>query len=318
MKTNAYTWTRAELREANYFYSRLVGSRPRSMPRLGRFGGYDVRARQESAEDWSEVPVMDPADDRVLVPAATSNPSTKLFPFNTICMIERDFGSGFQPFFHGSGTLIAPQVVLTAEHVVSERRNGPFCHRVRVTPGANYSVAAAGDRMPAQPAQQVVTSAGLAEHSTLDLGLVFLPTPFTRPSQFMMLQPRGDDNTATLLTNAGYPSERPRTTPTQNIEGLMFRHSERLRIEGVTPTHLFYRIDTSVGHSGSPVWLLGNDSIRLLLGVHVGSEPGNPDSRRNRAVRITCGVLQWIEDECRRRGVQGPTIDRVQQRRVCR
>ncbi len=28
-----------------------------------------------------------------------------------------------------------------------------------------------------------------------------------------------------------------------------------------------YTIDTCPGHSGSPLWLLGNDEIRLLLGI---------------------------------------------------
>jgi glutamyl endopeptidase len=258
------------------------------------------REDHESA-DWGEVPIGN--DDRVQV----QHPSTTRVPFNTICMIERDFGSGYVPFFHGSGNLIAPQVVLTAEHVISSSRNGPLCNRVRITPGADHSASAANQR-PATPGQQDVPSTRLVKHATLDLGLAFLPVPFTTPNRFMMLQARGDVNTATLLTVAGYPDERPKTTPIQQIEGLMYRHSDRLNITGVSATHLTYTIDTSRGQSGSPIWLLGNDSIRLQLGVHI--------SGSNTGVRLTRAVIDWIDAECTRMGVTGPVVDRVQQRRA--
>jgi glutamyl endopeptidase len=259
----------------------------------------------QGSEDWGEIPIG--TDDRVQVQAVATHPSTKLFPYNTICMIERDAGGGYVRFAHGTGTLIAPQVVLTAEHVISTSRGGSLCTRVRVTPGADYSATAASDRMPATPGQQDVPSSRLVKHATLDLGLIFLPAAFTSPTRYMMLQPRGDENTATLLTIAGYPGVQPRTTT--QIEGLMYRHTDRLQVTGVTATALQYSIDTSSGQSGSPLWLLGNDSIRLLLGVHVQSA--------NEGVRITCDVIRWIEQECRRMGVTGPIVDRVQQRRIC-
>jgi glutamyl endopeptidase len=307
--TNRWT-TQKDIDDADAFWADLFGlpqparrvhRQPVSYARPSYVRPIYGREDSESA-DWGEVPIG--TDDRVQV----QHPATTRVPFNTICMIERDFGSGYVPFFHGSGNLIAPQVVLTAEHVISESRGGPLCHRVRITPGADFSSTGA-NRTPATPGQQDVPKARLVKHASLDLGLAFLPAPFTSPNQFMMLQPRSDQNTATLLTIAGYPDERPKTTPVQQIEGLMYRHSERVRVTGVTATELQYTIDTSRGQSGSPLWLLGNDSIRLQLGVHV--------SGSNVGVRITCDVIRWIEDECRRMGVTGPVVDRVQQRRVC-
>jgi glutamyl endopeptidase len=302
-------WTRRDIDDANAFWADLFGppARPpvQYRPPIG-YARPPYRREDVGSENWGEVPFGN--DDRVQVTAQARHPSTRLFPFNAICLVERDFGSGYVPFFHGSGNLIAPQVVLTAEHVISESRGGPLCHRVRITPGADFSSTGA-NRTPATPGQQDVPKARLVKHASLDLGLAFLPAPFTSPNQFMMLQPRSDQNTATLLTIAGYPDERPKTTPVQQIEGLMYRHSERVRVTGVTATELQYTIDTSRGQSGSPLWLLGNDSIRLQLGVHV--------SGSNVGVRITCDVIRWIEDECRRMGVTGPVVDRVQQRRVC-
>lgn len=273
--------------------------------------GYSHTALRQSPSDsvedldyWAEVPIG--PDTRVQVRARPQNPSTRLFPFNTICMIEQNSGSSYVS--HATGTLIAPQVVLTAGHVIAA--GSGVLPRVRVTPGADFSSTTAPDRTPAVPRRQVANSARLLRHGTLDLGLVFLPRPFTRPTKFMMLQPRGNRNTATLLTLAGYPRNRPNTSPAQAIKGLMYRHSDRIPVTGVTATRLEYSIDTSVGQSGSPLWLLGNRSIRLLLGVHTNAG--------NFGVRITCAVINWIEAECRRRRVRGPVVDRVQQRRVCR
>ena len=125
-------------------------------------------------------------------------------------------------------------------------------------------------------------------------------------------QPRGDINTATLLTIAGYPRVQG-PGGRVSVAGTMWRHSDKLPITGVTATHLKYPIDTEAGQSGSPLWLLGNDEIRLLLGVHIAG--GDVD---NTGVRITCAVIDWIEGECRTASITPlPIVDNVQRRRVC-
>ncbi len=249
----------------------------------------------EAVDDVQESPQG--TDDRVQVLARATNPSTTLFPFNTICHI--DVGSG-----HGSGTLIAPRVVLTAGHVPRGAASAT------VTPGANFPAATAAEQRPASPGSQ--TSTVFHFHPTLDLALVILPAAFTRPTRFMMLQPRGDLNTATLLTIAGYPGVIP-PPATAPIPGSMWRHTDRLRLTDVTPTHLTYRIDTTAGQSGSPLWLLGNDNIRLLLGVHIQG-----GAVANTGVRITCAVIDWIEATCRANSITPlPIVDAVQRRRVC-
>jgi V8-like Glu-specific endopeptidase len=207
---------------------------------------------------------------------------------------------------NATGTLIAPRVVLTAGHVVRGLTS------VGVTPGANFPAPFVPDRRPAKPGTQTAPSSTFRFHPTLDLALVLLPAPFTRPCQFMMLQARGDLNTATLLTIAGYPrvAPPPLTAP---LNGSMWRHSDRLQLTGVTATHLSYQIDTTVGQSGSPLWLLGNNCVRLLLGVHISGS-----SASNQGVRITCAVIDWIEATCRAAAITVlPVVDEVQRRRVC-
>jgi glutamyl endopeptidase len=279
-------------------------------------------------------------DDRFQIRARQQRPSTLLFPFNTICLLEILDQNGAL-VATGTGTLIAPQVVLTAKHVlmnvqpprctVSSSLGTRFA-QIRVTPGADFSAASSRHQRPASPTSIVAMQNRFRVDPNLDYGVIILPSPFQRISQFMMLQPRGAKNTATLLTIAGYPCDKPL--------GTMWGHSNRIALRDITNTHLFYPIDTCPGHSGSPVWLLGNAGIRLLLGIHTSGVPGvqggrcenDPITRRcrrtgapvtpvsglNCGVRVTCAVINNILAWCREFGVRGPIVDQRQYRRQCR
>ena len=287
------------------------------------------------SETGVEYTISGPTDDRFPIPARAARPSSLLFPTDTICFVEMTAADGRQ--FTGSGTLIAPQVLLTAKHVLHDV-SPPPCQKansvgtpfssIQVTPGADFSAATAKGRRPAVPESQVATGARVRVDPNLDFGALILPQPFKSPNRFMMLQPRGDPNTATLLTVAGYPCDKP--------SGTMWGHSGKIPLGDVSPTHFFYTIDTCPGHSGSPIWLLGNNGIRLLLGVHTSGDPrGLPGSRcendpllrtcaptgspttpiggaKNCGVRITCDVINQIVGWCQEFGVRGPIIDHTQ------
>lgn len=296
---------------------------------LESFIGYEMED-----ETRPEFDVIGPTDDRFPIPARRQRPSTLLFPMNTICFLERDTGSGFQ--FGGTGTLIAPQVVLTAKHVLMnfnnirprrprrcavERGMTNFHLRMRVTPGADLSQTRPA--LAAPVGQHIAPGTSLRADPNLDYGIIILPRPVPRINNFMRLQARGRQNTATLLTLAGYPCDKPR--------GTMWGHSGRIPLVDVTPTHLHYTLDTCPGHSGSPIWLLGNNNIRLLLGVHTNGVvnsrrcPNDPVTHRcrptgappptvpgkNCGVRITPHVINTIVGWCRAAGVRGPVVDRA-------
>jgi V8-like Glu-specific endopeptidase len=288
----------------------------------------------EQEYEWENEPgieyaVIGQRDDRFHIPARRRRPGTLLFPFNTICLLETDTG-------RGTGTLIAPQVVLTAKHVLMRlsrvqrpcrvvRRIGPWRPQIRVSPGAGRTDDGRTLIRPATPTSIIANRSGFRAHPELDYGVIILPRPFRISNQFMILQARGAPRTATLLTIAGYPCDKP--------VGSMWGHSNRIPLRGVTRTHLFYTIDTCPGHSGSPIWLLGNNGIRLLLGIHTNGPalcvndpsgrcrptgaPVTPVAGENCGVRITCAVIDQIVAWCRAAGVTGPRIDGVQYRRVC-
>lgn len=284
--------------------------------------------------------VIGPTDDRFQIRARPNRPSTLLFPFNTICLLEILNAAG-NVIGTGSGTLIAPQVVLTAKHVLMNV-NPPRCTvgnsvgtrfaQIRVTPGADFSAPSLRQRRPASPSSITAPSARFRVDPNLDYGVIILPRPFSGFRQFMMLQPRGAQNTATLLTIAGYPCDKPL--------GTMWGHSNQIALNNVTATHLSYTIDTCPGHSGSPIWLLGNNNIRLLLGIHTSGVPTTagrrcendpllrncrrtgapvtPIAGLNCGVRVTCAVINRILGWCREFGVTGPVLDQRQYRLKCR
>jgi V8-like Glu-specific endopeptidase len=225
-------------------------------------------------------------DERFAVRARGTRRNTREFPFNTLCFLRDSEG-------WCSGTLIAPQVVLTAGHCM-------IGLPLTVVPGADMQAAQVRDQMPF--GSQVVPVANFRRHPTDDFGILLLPRAFPH-SRFMRLQTRSAANSRTLLTLAGYPIDQP--------EGTLWAHSER--ILRVTPTRLEYRIDTAGNQSGSPVWLLGNAGIRLILAVHLGfvrDIDGTPI--HNHGLRITCEVVDAIFAWCRAAGVTLPTRDAYQ------
>ena len=272
-----------------------------------------------------------PGDGRFQVRAQAKRPSSLQFPFNTICFLEIVTAAGQGT---GTGTLIAPQVVLTAKHNLMQLPAHPRCRSARalgqvrrqvtITPGADLTAGSPNHRRPAAPASMTVTGSAFRVSPDLDFGVIILPRPFQRPRQFMSLQPRKKQQLATTMTVAGYPCDKRL--------GTMWAHSEPVELRHISPTHLEYTLDTCPGHSGSPLWILGGRGERILVGVHTtgattgagrrcenntgrsrclrtgATLPAAAVAGTNCGVRITCDVIRQIRQWCRAAGVTAPSV----------
>jgi V8-like Glu-specific endopeptidase len=251
----------------------------------------------------TEFEVIGLVDSRVRVFPAPRNPSTRLFPFNTICYLDWFEHGHSQPV--GTGTLVAPRVVLTAGHVV----RASATKSLRVTPGAALDAARPANRSAGRPPSQLVspsrfrTPAGFVGGTATDYGILLLPRSFTRPARFMPLQARAASRSSIAVTIAGFPGEHNLIHP-----GTMYRDTDRIEAVATADGLLRYPVDTSPGNSGSPVWLLGSGETRIQIGVHISGRANDPVHTRNVGVRITNTVLTQIGTWCRAARVRPPQM----------
>ena len=296
--------------------------------RLDDFDGFD---QLDEVADWHDADTLDVdladdeadqftfgTDNRFQVRAQARPPSTRLFPFNTVCQIRQASGGAF------AGVLIAPRVVLTVKHGLFRNIGAPACGprpntattasfgAVTVCPGLDQTQRP-GHRTVARPRAIAAASSRQFPHPRVDIALIVLPRPFSVPSRFMLLQARSEaESVNRLVTLAGYPADMP--------FGTMWAHTDR--ILSANATHFMYQIDLCPGQSGGPVWLLGSGSTRVLLAiqsqqVESSVPPGGTNCGvrttgspiHNCGVRLTCDVIRWILAICRRQRVRPPAVD---------
>lgn len=208
---------------------------------------------------------------------------------------------GHHGVYAGSGSLIAPDIVITAAHNLWDDQLGGFATKVVFIPARDGDVAPYGSlrgkklhipdlyRLQAPPNPN--THDGDVKEVTrylYDYGVVILEDAFW-DTPLLNLNPASDE--ALHLQPAwvsGYPGDKP--------QGTLWEAQGPQQVEDEL---LLYSTATYRGQSGGPVTVaLGPQSVRQIVGIHVA---GDPDLERNFAVRITQDVLDeihgWIRND---------------------
>jgi V8-like Glu-specific endopeptidase len=238
--------------------------------------------------------VIGPVDNRV------QEVDTQRFPWNTICHLCRTFPG--VPCSGCSGTLIAPNIVLTAGHCLwSQKSSGPP-RSIHVAPGRIDRDTAPYGTIKAAHYWVPRGFIDGPDRSIWDFGVIHLGQPFQQINRFIPMSALDDPSLHYVaahrrLSVAGYPSDRP--------IGTMWRHSERLK--RVTARRLFYSVSTCPGHSGSAVTTDRGHGLEIIAvhttgvldteGKSYGCVRGSvlaPTGLLNSGVRLTPAVINAI------------------------
>lgn len=191
-------------------------------------------------------------------------------PYKKIVMLEVKYKDGI---FQGSGSLIRPNIVLTAAHNIYNRSLGGYPLETTVLAGLNkqkpsFGISKAIDYFVPKEWKK-------SEEIGSDYGIIRLNSNLgdkTGVFKVSTIQKLNED-----VETAGYPGDKPQKT--------LYKTSGKL--DGIYSDELQYKLDTFGGQSGSPVW----NKNKEIIGIHIkGTE------KYNYATRLTKNKLDLINN----------------------
>jgi glutamyl endopeptidase len=220
-------------------------------------------------------------------------------PWRCICHLEVEYENG--PVGMGTGFLIGPQTVITAAHVLVDRRrdwSAPRrASRVRVLPGRNGTLAPYGYAVTDKfdmPNEWKDDNTDQRRAAAFDFAAIHLPKTADTEVQQEPLGARlgyfglkafaeADEEKIKLLfiNNAGYPKERDKPY------GTLWYNAGRVRTWA--PEFVEYMVDTEGGQSGSPIYFYDEKKQqRYVVAIHTTGD------FVNRGLRITPPIFEQI------------------------
>ena len=323
-------WVEAQATSASDDMEILDPDDPRlNMPAFEEFSGKEALEEDSSLEEQDQTPDtgidpqddLEPWDDGVSslpaedsagdvengVPQAVFNPDgrervtgTRSYPWNTIAFVSVRFPNGYSS--RGTAFLVSPYAALTNGHVIYNPARGGWGSSVQIAPGQRQYRAGGQVERPfgSRDASRMSTNSRYKDivdkdpdakkrptsDYRFDYGALFFSERFNGISTFM---PLVFDASASKVNTSGYPKEvQGETNSSAQWHGFGDTAFALLY-----PTVLRYRISTSGGASGSPVWKYASGR-RSVIAIHAyGGEDNNGGPRlvsRNKDV-----ITQWAK-----------------------
>ncbi|KAI8471057.1 MAG: trypsin-like cysteine/serine peptidase domain-containing protein [Monoraphidium minutum] len=197
------------------------------------------------------------------------------FPYTAIGQIQVVDGTGL---YICTGTLIAPDKVLTAGHCVWNIKRGAFYYNLNYAPGRYREGGRVVNPWGVVPWKSVTVFDSFKKNpSTWDVAVVTLTKPLGSLTGYMGIA--SGCGRHLQLTTAGYPQDKSQGT-------CMAASCAQRALDCDTPTNP-HVCDTYMGMSGSPLWD-GKNRVRL---IHVAGVEGRA---QNRATTLTQFLVNTI------------------------
>jgi glutamyl endopeptidase len=264
--------------------------RPRGQTRMAE----EVILESE-ADDEASGPVRDAAEasfgETTLLEAVIGNDDrvrladalTQTNPWRQICSLRIRATTGKS--YVGTGWFIGRQVLATAGHCVYLQKEGGWPESIDVSPGRSGNAEPYG-RVTARRFATVDGWIGDGARD-FDYGVIFLDDPAvgTNVGNFEVEAALDGEVAGVTARVSGYPADKDRAE---------YQYYHERVLQSVTPTRLFYDIDTFGGQSGSPIWLQAEASPAIAIGIHTtGGLTSNSGTRISEPVLDN--LIAWNE-----------------------